>query len=338
MKTVICQKPGELIAVEQKQPKQAPGEALIRMQRLGICGTDLHAFGGRQPFFSYPRVLGHELAGEIIQIGENTYDLHPGEMVAVIPYLECGICIACQNGKPNCCTDLNVLGVHSDGGMSEYISVPSEHILKNAKLTADQLAITECFAIGAHAVRRAGKINGEKVLVAGAGPIGMGIMQCARIAGGLVIALDISADRLAFVKEHLAVEHTVQAGSLNVRDRLAELTDGDFPSVIFDATGNRQSMMENFLYLAHGGRYVLVGLVTADICFPDPEFHKRETTLLSSRNALREDFQWVMECMEHNLLKAEPMITHRSTFSQIIGNFHYWTTPAAKVIKAMVEF
>jgi threonine dehydrogenase-like Zn-dependent dehydrogenase len=97
-------------------------------------------------------------------------------------------------------------------------------------------------------------------------------------------------------------------------------------------------MMENFLYLAHGGRYVLVGLVTADICFPDPEFHKRETTLLSSRNALREDFQWVMECMEHNHLKVEPMITHRSTFSQIIGNFHYWTTPAAKVIKAMVEF
>jgi len=338
MKTVICQKPGELVAAKQKQPRQAPGEALIRMQRLGICGTDLHAFGGRQPFFSYPRVLGHELAGEIIQIDENTHDLRPGDMVAVIPYLECGICIACQNGKPNCCTDLNVLGVHSDGGMSEYISVPADHILKNAKLTADQLAITECLAIGAHAVRRAGNINGAKVLVAGAGPIGMGIMQCARIAGGSVIALDISADRLAFVKEHLAVEHTVQAGSLNVRDRLAELTDGDFPPVIFDATGNRQSMMENFLYLAHGGRYVLVGLVTADICFPDPEFHKRETTLLSSRNALREDFQWVMECMEHNHLKVEPMITHRSTFSQIIGNFHHWTTPAAKVIKAMVEF
>lgn len=338
MKTVICQTPGELVAAGQKRPKFAPGDALIKMERLGICGTDLHAFRGRQPFFSYPRVLGHELAGEIVEIGENTYNLHPGDMVAVLPYQECGICIACQNGKPNCCTDMNVLGVHSDGGMREFISVPADHILKNAKLTADQLAITECFAIGAHAVKRAGNIAGENVVVVGAGPIGMGIMQCASIAGGLVIALDISAERLAFVREHLAIEHTLQAGFLDVKDQLAELTGGDYPTVIFDATGNRQSMMDNFLYLAHGGRYVLVGLVTADICFPDPEFHKRETTLLSSRNALREDFLWVMKCMEHNRLIVEPMITHRCKFPQIIENFQHWITPEAKVIKAMVEF
>jgi hypothetical protein len=338
MKTVICQTPGELVTAEQKQPKHAPGQALIRVQRLGICGTDLHAFGGRQPFFSYPRVLGHELAGEIVEIDENTYGFHPGDMVAVIPYQECGICIACQTGRTNCCTDMNVLGVHSDGGMREYISVPADHILKNPKLTADQLAITECLAIGAHAVRRAGNINDEKVLVVGAGPIGMGIMQCASIAGGSVIALDISAERLAFVREHLTVEHTILAGSLDVRDQLAELTGGDFPTVIFDATGNRQSMMDNFLYLAHGGRYVLVGLVTADICFSDPEFHKRETTLLSSRNALREDFLWVMECLENHRLIVKPMITHRCTFPQIIEKFQHWTQPEAKVIKAMVEF
>jgi len=338
LKTISCQTPGEFIFTEQVRPECGPGEALVHMQRLGVCGTDLHAYAGVQPFFTYPRVLGHELAGKIVEVGANAEGLQPGDSVAVMPYLECGRCIACRNGKTNCCTDMNVLGVHSDGGMREYLPVPTDHLIKNEKLSVDQLALVECFAIGAHAVRRAEIQRNENVLVVGAGPIGLGLMQFARIAGGTVTVLDISKERLAFAAKHMDVANTIQAGTVDIKERLNELTDGDFPTVIFDATGNQKSMTDNFLYLAHGGRYVLVSLVMADICFPDPEFHKRETTLLSSRNATRKDFLWVMECMENERIVTDPLITHRSSFENLIDHFQHWTSPAAKVIKAMVEF
>ena len=338
MKSIVCQKPGELFLKEQPRPSLSAGNALVRMKRLGICGTDLHAYGGRQPFFSYPRILGHELSAEIVEIDGGQTGLQVGETVAVIPYLECGGCIACRNGKPNCCVNMQVLGVHRDGGMSEYLSIPADHLIKNNRLSPDQLALTECFSIGAHAVRRAAVQPGEQVLVIGAGPIGLGIMQFARIAGGSVIALDISKERLDFVEKHIPVQHTIQAGTVAVAQRLAEITNNDFPTVIFDATGNRQSMMDGFLYLAHGGRYVLVSLVTADISFPDPELHKRETTLLSSRNALRADFEWVMECMADNKVKTAPMITHRCSFVDLAEQFPLWTRPESSVIKGIVEF
>ena len=338
MKTITCRTPGEFNLTEQPQPECGAGEALVRIQRLGICGTDLHAFAGVQPYFSYPRVLGHELAGKIVEVGKNKEGLKSGDSVAIMPYLECGGCIACRNGKTNCCTDMNVLGVHSDGGMQEYLSIPIDHLIKNENLSVDQLALVECFSIGAHAVRRAEIQKSEKILVVGAGPIGLGLMQFARIAGGSVIVLDVSEERLAFAAKHIDIDHTIQAGVVDIKERLNELTDGNFPTVIFDATGSQKSMMDNFLYLAHGGKYVLVSLVMADICFPDPEFHKRETTLLSSRNACREDFLWVMECMEKGHVVTNPLITHRCRFENLIDHFQQWTSPEARVIKAMVEF
>lgn len=338
MKTIVCKNPSELVSTESALPLAEPGIALVRMKRLGICGTDLHAFAGRQPFFTYPRILGHELSAKITEIGDPDTGLKIGDTVAVIPYLECGSCIACRAGRPNCCVDLKVLGVHQDGGMCEYLAVPHDHLIKNNTLPADHLALVECFAIGAHAIRRAAIRPDEHVLVVGAGPIGLGIMQFAALSGGRVTALDISGERLSFVSEHLNVENIVNPSIEDGREQLEKLTHGDFPTVILDATGNRQSMQNNFHYLAHGGRYVLVGLITDDICFPDPEFHKRETTLMGSRNALREDFMWVMQCMEAGSLALEPMITHRSSFSDLLDNFALWTKPESRVIKAIVEF
>jgi len=338
MKSIICQKPGELFLTEQSAPQSAPGTALVRMERLGICGTDLHAYGGRQPFFSYPRILGHELSAKITEVDDNKEGLTVGDRVAIIPYLHCGQCVACRNGKTNCCVDLQVLGVHRDGGMREFLSIPTAHLIKSTALSADQLALTECFAIAAHAVRRAQVQPGEQVLVMGAGPIGLGIMQFAALSGASVISLDISQDRLDFAERHMMVQHSILAGKDDVNQRLSEITSNDYPTVIFDATGNKQSMMDGFMYLAHGGRYVLVSIVTADISFPDPEFHKRETTLLSSRNARREDFDWVMQCMEENKLIVDPMITHRCTFTELVSEFPSLTRPESAVIKAVVAF
>ncbi len=338
MKAVICNTPGSLTLETQEKPDHSPGSALLRMTRLGVCGTDLHAFAGRQPFFSYPRILGHEIAAEVVAVGSNKEGVQPGDQVAVVPYIACGLCIACRNARPNCCVNMNVLGVHSDGGMREYLSVPTSQLAKHDGLSLDQLALCECFAIGAHAVRRAQIRPGEQVLVIGAGPIGLGVMQFARLAGGSVLAMDISKERLDFAAAQLDLTATIEAGREGVREEIETVTGGDFPTVIFDATGNGRSMMDGFLYLAHGGRYVLVGLVNADICFSDPEFHKRETTLLSSRNATIDDFRWVMEAMASGTVAVEPLVSHRCSLTETVDSFSRWTTPEARVIKAVIEF
>ncbi len=338
MKAVICNNPGSLSLEKRHKPDHSPGNALLRMTRLGVCGTDLHAFAGRQPFFSYPRILGHEIAAEVVAAGANNEGLQTGDQVAVVPYIACGSCIACRNGRSNCCVNMNVLGVHSDGGMREYLSVPTGQLVKHDGLSADQLALSECFAIGAHAVRRAHIKPGEQVLVIGAGPIGLGVMQFARLAGGSVLAMDISEERLDFAATQVSLAGTITAGRKNVREIIETATGGDYPTLIFDATGNARSMMDAFLYLAHGGRYVLVGLVNADISFSDPEFHKRETTLLSSRNATIDDFRWVMESMASNEVSVESLISHRCSLAETADSFSHWTKPEAGVIKAVIEF
>ncbi len=337
MKVIICDQPDLFRYDERPMPVAGPGEALLRIRRIGICGTDLHAFRGRQPFFSYPRILGHELAAEIVAMGEDVTDLQIGDAVTVMPYLECGDCIACRNGKTNCCTSLQVIGVHVDGGMQEFITLPVDHLLKAPGVSYDELALVECMAIGAHAVRRAGVAAGEDVLVVGAGPIGFGIMQFARIAGARVITLDLDDRRLEFARSHARADATVNGGNENILRLIADLTGGNGAAVVFDATGSPQSMMQAFDYVAHGGRYVLVSIVDAQISFYDPNFHKRETTLMSSRNATREDFLWVLQCLGDKRLDLTPLITHRCDFDHLVEEFSGWTSPDSGLIKGIVE-
>ena len=312
-----------------------PGQAIIRIRRIGICGTDLHAFEGTQPYFDYPRILGHELAGDLVDV-DKAPGFVVGEAVTVIPYFNCGTCMACRNGKPNCCTTLKVCGVHIDGGMVDYLVVPSAALVHGGGLSYDQLALVEPLAIGAHAVRRAGIQPGEFVLVVGAGPIGLGTMEAARIAGGEVIAMDINEDRLRFCREKLEMLHTVNA-SADPMAALRHITRGDMPTVVIDATGSLRAIENAFQYMAHGARYVLVGLQKGDIRFSHPEFHKREGTLMSSRNATRADFEGVMDSMRRGLIDPTTYITHRVGFGEVKAEFAGWLDPARGVIKAMVE-
>lgn len=333
---IVCEQIEQFKLVELPEPSLVEGEAIIRIKRIGICGTDLHAFKGNQPFFSYPRVLGHELAGIIENVGANEQGLSAGDQVSIIPYMHCGQCIACRNGKTNCCTSMKVLGVHIDGGMRELISVPTTHIIRTNGLTLDQSAVLEPLSIGAHAVRRSGLMEGETALVIGGGPIGLGVMAFAKYAGAKVIAMDINEERLAFTRSWAKVDHTVNALQ-EPKEKLAELTNGDFPTIVFDATGNARSMTDAFGLVAHGGTLVYVGLVKADLTFHDPEFHKRELTLMGSRNATKEDFDQVYEAMRSGGIDVDSYITHRSSFEGMIGEFDTWLKPETKVIKAMVE-
>ncbi|MEO6357041.1 MAG: zinc-binding alcohol dehydrogenase family protein, partial [Ferruginibacter sp.] len=260
-----------------------------------------------------------------------------GEAITIIPYFNCGTCIACRNGKPNCCTHINVFGVHSDGGMAEYVSVPSYALVKSNGLSYDELALVEPLAIGAHGVRRANITPGEFVLVIGAGPIGLGTMEFARIAGATVIALDINDQRLQFCQDKIGIQHTINAATENAMASIKEITNNDMPTVVIDATGNRQAINNALQYLAHGGRFVLIGLQKDEISFSHPEFHKRESTLMSSRNATRKDFETVMDAMKNRLVNPANYITHRAKFSEVKEVFESWLNPATGVIKAMVE-
>jgi 2-desacetyl-2-hydroxyethyl bacteriochlorophyllide A dehydrogenase len=333
MKILVCDKPGELSYQETDKPVAATGQAILKVKRIGICGTDLHAYEGTQPFFNYPRVLGHELALEVVDAA----GFEKGEAVTIIPYFNCGKCIACRSGKPNCCAQINVFGVHIDGGMKEYISVPVSSLLHGEGLSFDELALVEPLAIGAHGVRRADVKEGEFVLVVGAGPIGLGIMEFARIEGGNVIALDINEQRLAFCKDKLKVLHTINGATENVTERLQQITNGDMPSVVIDATGSLKAINNAFQYMAHGARYVLVGLQKENLSFSHPEFHKREATLMSSRNATKEDFAKVIRSMKEGKVNPATYITHRVAFGEVKDNFNNWLNPANGVIKAMIE-
>jgi len=336
MKTLVCTKPGEFEYATGNQPELKKGQAIIKIKRIGICGTDLHAFEGTQPYFEYPRILGHELSGELVAV-DSAPGFEVGEAITFIPYFYCGKCIACRSGKPNACVNIKVCGVHQHGGMVEYLSIPSYSLSHGEGLSYDALALVEPLAIGAHGVRRADIKQDEFVLVIGAGPIGLGTMEFARIAGGKVIALDINNDRLKFCKEKLKVEHTINAMNVDVLEQLRSITNGDMPTVVIDATGNLKAINNAFQYMAHGARYVLIGLQKGDISFSHPEFHKREATLMSSRNATREDFEHVISSMKTKKVDPTTYITHRVLFNQVKDEFEGWLNPANGVIKAMVE-
>ncbi|MBC7874679.1 MAG: zinc-binding alcohol dehydrogenase family protein [Ferruginibacter sp.] len=335
MRTLVCTKPGLLEYSDAPVPVNAAGSTLLRIRRIGICGTDLHAFEGTQPYFSYPRVLGHELAAEIVKTDHTGFE--EGEAVTFIPYFNCGRCIACKNDKPNCCTAMKVCGVHIDGGMADYLSVPSSSLVKSQGLGLDELALIEPLAIGAHAVAKAAIRENEFVLIAGAGPIGLGIIEFAKLAGATVIVLDINDERLDFCKVQLSVQHTINGLKENVMERLQEITKGDMPTVVMDATGNLKAIHSAFEYMAHGARYVLVGLQKEEIRFSHPEFHKREGALMSSRNATRDDFGFVITSIKERKIDPLKFISHKVSFDRLAKEFPSYSKPGTGVIKAMVQ-
>ncbi|GAA4934238.1 zinc-binding alcohol dehydrogenase family protein [Algibacter agarivorans] len=335
MKYIVCEKPGEFLLKEKEAPIRKENEALLQINKVGICGTDLHAYGGNQAFFTYPRILGHELASVVLEIGENAKGIKAGDNVVVMPYVSCGECIACRNGKTNCCTNIKVLGVHADGGMQEQITVPVDILLPANNLTDDQMAIVEPLAIGAHAVRRADIKPGEIVVVVGCGPIGIGIMKLAQIEGAKVIALDMNEDRLKYAKESIGVDYTVNVGNDPVK-QIEDITNGDMATAVFDASGNKFALEACPDYMAHGGRFVLVGLSKGELTYTHPKVHAKEMTLMCSRNATTEDFEHVISVLDQ--FPTESFITHNVPFTEMINHFDSWLKPETGVIKATVNF
>lgn len=336
MRILNCLEPGQLQYSNAPDPTPQEGQVIIRVRNIGVCGTDLHAYEGTQPYFTYPRILGHEIAGELVDTN-GIKDLQPGDTVTLIPYFSCGHCIACRKGAFNCCATIRVFGVHIDGGMQEYISVPAQSIIPGAGLSLSELALTEPLAIGAHAVQKAAVCPGDTAVVCGAGAIGLGIMEMARLAGAKIIAIDVNDQRLEFCRQQLGVAHTIHAAGTNAVEAVREITNGDMAALVFDATGNLRAIESGLSYLAHSGKYILVGLQKEAFSFSHPEFHKRETTLMSSRNALRRDFEHVMACIREKKTDPAAFITHTVSFAEAAESFAGWLKPDSGVIKPMIQ-
>lgn len=337
MKALVLETPGQLKAISQDLPP-APGrgEALIRVHAIGVCGTDIHAFRGEQPFFSYPRILGHELGVEVLAVGPEVTGLMVGDRCAVEPYFNCGVCPACRRGKTNCCLRLKVFGVHVDGGMREQAIVPAARLHPSARLSYEHLALVEPLGIGMHAVTRAALTPGERTLVVGAGPIGLAVTEFARLAGAEVLVMDVDEGRLAFCRQRWPEVTTID-GRGDPEATLRDLLGEDLPTAVFDATGNPRSMAGAFRYPGQGGRLIFVGLFQGDVTFHDPEFHRRELTLLSSRNALADDFLRIIRAMEDGAIDIAPWVTHRGAFESFIEQFPGWFAPGSGLIKAVVS-
>ncbi len=332
MKALVCEAPHNLGVVNRETPKRQPGEVMVHIRRVGFCGTDYHIFTGTQPFLTYPRVMGHELAGTVVEADADS-GFAAGQLVTLNPYLPCGACIACRKAKPNCCVNIRVLGVHADGGMTEFLCVPADAVIAVDGLSLDQAAMVEFLSIGAHAVRRAAVNRGERVLVTGAGPIGIAVALFAAMDGAEVTLIDTSEERLDHART--TVTAAIVRADETLSDALAARTDGEFFDAVFDCTGSAKAIEAGFAFVAHGGRYVLVSVVKDTISFADPEFHKREMQLIGSRNATREDFERVIAAIRSGDVPTKALHTH---------SFDLWDAPAhlpvlmaerGKVLKAI---
>jgi 2-desacetyl-2-hydroxyethyl bacteriochlorophyllide A dehydrogenase len=340
MKAIQLEKPQSLRAIETAEAAPpGAGEALVRVHRIGICGTDYSGYLGKMPFFSYPRIPGHELGVEVLAVGEGVSELKPGDHCAVEPYINCRSCYACRRGHTNCCETNKTLGVMVDGGLRERMILPASKLHISRHLSFEQLALVETLAIGCHAIHRAASQPGEHVLVIGAGPIGLSVSVFAKLSGARTIVMDLSEARLSFVREQMGLPDTILSrGDGQELKQLSELTGGQYADVVVDATGSNLSMSGALEYCAFAGRLIYVGITQAPLSFPHATvMHRRELTLLASRNALAPDFTRIIRLIEEGQIDTRPWITHHAKLQNMIAEFPNWLQPASGVIKAVIE-
>lgn len=337
MQALVCSQPGVLCRKTVPMPEPAEGQVLLKVCALGICGSDIHAFHGRQPMFSYPQVMGHEISAEVVKAGAGVSGFAAGQHVVAVPYQHCGQCIACRRGRANCCSGLSVMGVHRTGAMQEYIAVDSAYLITVDKMDHKDAAMIEPYAISAHAVRRSGVQPGDQVLVAGTGAIGLGAADICRALGAPVILAETNSERLAAAGDRYGFSCCLNPLAKDFDAKLKALTQGDGPVIIIDATGNAASMNSHFERLAAGGTVVFVGLHNSDVQFNDLAFHKRETTLCGSRGATKADFQLVIDLAAAGKIGLHQLASHTVHFAQLDQEqFVRLTSP--EVIKSVVLF
>jgi 2-desacetyl-2-hydroxyethyl bacteriochlorophyllide A dehydrogenase len=339
MKAIILEKPEHFATANIDEPNQPQaGEALVEVSRVGICGTDVAGYLGKMPFYTYPVIPGHELGVTVLAMGEGVENVKVGDRCSVEPYMNCGECFACCKGATNCCESLEVIGVHKDGGMCERFVLPARKLHPSEKLTMEQLALVETLAIGCNCVNRARPGEGDKVLVIGAGPIGMAVIEFLKVAKTEITVMDMNEARLQFCKETLGVDHTVVFKNDGTEvDRLREANGGELPITVIDATGSHISMSNAFQFCAFTGQVLFVGITTEELSFKHIAIHRPELTIKASRNALPTDFKRITKLIEDGIIDTDPWLSHQASYDDFIGEFPNWLKPETGVIKAVLH-
>lgn len=340
MKALTLEKPFNLTYADVELPSLPSQWATLRVVSVSVCGSDFHAFRGGNPMQTYPRILGHEVCAIVEETNGESEAIHVGDKVILMPYLSCGVCKACRKGKYNACSSLSVYGVHREGAMATYVQAPFEQLIRiESSVNNIDAALIEPLAISAHAVRRAQVSENDTVLVSGAGFIGLGVALQAQLHGCSIILADTDEKRRAFARKH-------SEGFLGVFDplgedyarKISELTNGEGPDCIIDATGNHFSMEANLQYLSNGGRMVFVGISKDPITLPGKDFHVRETELLDSRAATLEDFKQVVDFLQKKVLSPKSLVTHTAQFNaEIVSKFQQWNELGGEVFKAVIQ-
>lgn len=339
MKAIQLAEPKQFRVIDVPEPPPpGPGEAVVKVVRVGVCGTDYSGYLGKMPFFSYPRIPGHELGVEVVAVGDGVKNVKPGDHAAVEPYINCQTCYSCTRGHTNCCENHQTLGVHCDGGLRPFFTIPARKLHVSTKLTFEQLALVETLGIGLHAVNRANPKPDETVLVIGAGPIGLSVVEFAKLAGSRVIVMDLNERRLRFAREQMGVQETILAKGFDADVKtFTDLTAGKLGNVVVDATGSAKSMAQAYHFAGFASRVVWVGITQDPLTFTQPLMHRREISFLASRNAVSPEFTRIIRLIEGGMLDTRPWITHRAPFDGMIGEFTKWLDPDTGVVKAIVE-
>lgn len=289
MKAIKIEKPWEVSCIEAEMPVPAEGEALIKVKAAGICGSDIGAFRGTNGLVSYPRVIGHEIAGEIVSIPENNKNgLKPGDRVVVDPYLYCGSCYPCSIGRTNCCMDLKVLGVHVDGGMAEYYCHPADMLIKIPdEMTWEQAAMAEPLTISLHGIHRGGLKEGEYCAIIGAGPIGLVAGMVAQAYGAHAILLDLVQERLDFAKT-LGIEYVINSAEEDAEARIREITGGMMAQQVMECSGANAAVRNTLDFVSNAGRITLTGWPKKETSLPTDMITKKEVDIRGARTSAGE--------------------------------------------------
>jgi len=315
MKAILINAPQDISLREVPTPQRAANEVLIKVHGMGICGSDIGAYKGINPLVTYPRIIGHEIAGEVLEAPRSDTTLKPGDRVVIEPYVYCGTCYPCRNQRTNCCENLTVRGVHIDGGMSEFCSHPHHLVHKApADVSWERLAMVEPLTISIHAVKRARLTQGEHLAVIGAGPIGLLAAQYARVLGAVPMVIDPIDERLALARS-LGILFGINPVRENAVDRIREISGGRMAEAVIEASGSDAAVRSSIDYVAYSGRIALVGWPKGDVSLTTALFTKKELDVVGSRNSCR-DFAESIDLVANDQIDVAALVTRTVSFEE----------------------
>lgn len=336
MKAVQIEAPGKMNIVEKEMPKRKENEALLKVKYCGICGSDIQTFTGNQPFASYPRIPGHEFSAEIVEVDENPYNLKKGMLVTAVPYFNCKTCYPCQKGKANCCEENETMGVHIDGSFAEYITMPVDKIIPSKKLSPEELALIEPFSISYHASKRVEINEQDKVLVIGAGAIGLFALLSAKMKNAKVYVCDVYEDRLKYAKK-LGADGVINASKEDLMKRVSEITDNHGMDLVMEAVGLPQTFLNSIEAAAFGSKIVLIGNGKRNTEFNHSIILKKELDIFGSRNSV-DEMRELVKIVEEKDIDLSCIISDKMNFKNSIEAFDRLKNNDGSTMKILIQF